>query len=98
MTGRLGARIPVRSVRAGGVRPDGSGPVSLGNVPFSWRDPLAAWASARVQTQDGAPRCVTPSLWSSGAWLAARRPFQQPRGLPLHSHPSLRLLEFMNSP
>lgn len=82
MTGRLGARIPVRSVRAGGVHPDGSGPVSLGNVLFSWRDPLAAWASARVQRQDGAPRWVTPSLWSSGAWLAARHPFQQPRGPP----------------
>lgn len=111
--GTLGARVPVRPR----PRPPTSlsalcgleGPAGLGNVcalilagalgrpgvcPGSWR-------------QDGAPRWVTPFLWSSRApWLRGKpglggqpgHPFQQPRGPPPHSHPSLRLLEFMTSP
>ena len=90
--------VPVCSVRAGGVHPDGLGLRAGGTCPSPGGSPWPPGHLSGVQRQDRAPRWVTPSLWSSGAWPAARHPFQQPRGLPAHSHPFLRLLEFMNSP
>ena len=83
------------------------GPAGLGNVPFSWREPSAARASApgpggRTGLPDG-----SHPLWSRGApWPHGEpgpggqpgHPFQQPWGLPPHSYPSLRLLEFLTSP
>ena len=96
VTGRPGTRVPVCSVRAGGVHPDGL--QAGGTCPSPGGSPWLPGRLSGVQRQDRAPLWVMPSPWSSGAWPAARRPFQQPRGLPAHSHPSLRLLEFMNSP
>lgn len=99
--GTQGACIPVRSVRAGGACGPGERALLLAGALGR---PGVCPGSRR---QDGAPRWVTPSLWSSGApWPRGEprlggqpgHPLQQPRGLPPHSHPSLRLLEFLTSP